>query len=172
MPRVTTAWWWRSIHSEEALRALCVGEIEHCFDLSEEPLYRLRLLRTHFDGQWALLVTLHHIVADGWSLGVLFKELAQLYPGGGRPGRRGWSRWPFSTRTMRTGNGAIARVCSSFQRALLGEAITDLPVRSRFPLIFERPTEQSIQVPTVGMRLPAQLIEQVRGRRRSARRCS
>src|SRR3569833_2903875 len=45
------------IHSEEALRGRYVAEREHCFDLSQERLYRMRLLRTHFDGQWELLVT-------------------------------------------------------------------------------------------------------------------
>src|SRR3569833_2645437 len=58
------------IHSEDALRARYLAERGHCFDLSHEPLCRLRLLRTHFDGQWVLLMTLHHIIADGWSLGV------------------------------------------------------------------------------------------------------
>ena len=70
------------IASEEALRERCVGERAYCFDLSDEPLYRLRLLRTAFDGQWVLLATLHHIIADGWSLGVFFRELAQLYRAG------------------------------------------------------------------------------------------
>ena len=67
------------IATEEALRERCVAEQGHCFDLGGEPLYRLRLLRTVFDGQWVLLATLHHIIADGWSLGVFVKEMLQLY---------------------------------------------------------------------------------------------
>ena len=49
------------------------------FDLSRGPLLRTALLRTG-EGEADLLVTLHHIVSDGWSIGVLFGELSALYP--------------------------------------------------------------------------------------------
>jgi amino acid adenylation domain-containing protein len=48
------------------------------FDLSQAPLWRTKLLRltaTHA----ILLLTLHHIIADGWSIGVLLQELKELY---------------------------------------------------------------------------------------------
>ncbi|MEM1207365.1 MAG: amino acid adenylation domain-containing protein, partial [Acidobacteriota bacterium] len=48
------------------------------FDLEKGPLMRLRLLRLD-DGEHALLLALHHIVADGWSLGILLRELWALY---------------------------------------------------------------------------------------------
>ncbi|XXX81466.1 amino acid adenylation domain-containing protein [Sorangium sp. So ce134] len=48
------------------------------FDLARGPLLRLGLLRlTPFEH--ALLVTVHHLVADAWSMGVLVRELAALY---------------------------------------------------------------------------------------------
>lgn len=53
-------------------------ESQHIFDLSHGPLIRARLLRLS-PQEHLLLVTLHHIVADGWSLGILFRELAVLY---------------------------------------------------------------------------------------------
>src|SRR6185503_9770796 len=43
------------------------------FDLARGPLIRAVLLRT--SGDWALVVTLHHIVCDGWSICVLAREL-------------------------------------------------------------------------------------------------
>ncbi|MBI6899748.1 amino acid adenylation domain-containing protein [Pseudomonas putida] len=49
------------------------------FDLVEGPLLRASLLRLE-DQHHVLLLTLHHIVADGWSLGVLTRELGALYP--------------------------------------------------------------------------------------------
>ncbi|MEW9682768.1 amino acid adenylation domain-containing protein [Pseudomonas sp. TE50-2] len=49
------------------------------FDLVEGPLLRASLLRLG-DEHHVLLLTLHHIVADGWSLGVLTRELGALYP--------------------------------------------------------------------------------------------
>ena len=54
---------------EEALRP---------FDLERGPLFRARLLRLA-ESQHLLLLTLHHIVTDGWSMGVLLRELSLLY---------------------------------------------------------------------------------------------
>ncbi|MFO0851777.1 MAG: condensation domain-containing protein [Gemmataceae bacterium] len=48
------------------------------FDLTAGPLLRVRLLRLAAD-RHALLLTVHHIVADGWSTGVLLDELAAVY---------------------------------------------------------------------------------------------
>ena len=48
------------------------------FDLATGPLLRLRLLRTG-DREHVLVVAMHHIISDGWSLGVLVAELAHLY---------------------------------------------------------------------------------------------
>jgi amino acid adenylation domain-containing protein len=47
------------------------------FDLEQGPLIRARLLKRGTDH--LLLITLHHIIADGWALGVLFRELRLLY---------------------------------------------------------------------------------------------
>ena len=48
------------------------------FDLIQGPLLRIKLLKKNHD-EHLLLVTLHHIVADGWSMGVLIDELVRLY---------------------------------------------------------------------------------------------
>ena len=61
----------------EALR-WAAEEAEHRFDLSEGPLFRTILLRLD-DHQHVLILTMHHIITDGWSKGVLFRELAALY---------------------------------------------------------------------------------------------
>ncbi|HEV7516132.1 MAG TPA: amino acid adenylation domain-containing protein, partial [Thermoanaerobaculia bacterium] len=57
---------------------LMAAEARRPFDLAAGPLLRLTLLRTAGDEHLAL-VTLHHIVADGWSMGVLIRELTALY---------------------------------------------------------------------------------------------
>ncbi len=49
------------------------------FDLSRGPLFRHTLLRLAGD-EHVLLLCCHHIVFDGWSQGVVIRELAQLYP--------------------------------------------------------------------------------------------
>ncbi|MBR5705591.1 MAG: non-ribosomal peptide synthetase, partial [Deltaproteobacteria bacterium] len=48
------------------------------FDLCEGPLLRWRLLRLGLKDH-VLLLTLHHLVCDGWSCGILFRELSELY---------------------------------------------------------------------------------------------
>jgi hypothetical protein len=48
------------------------------FDLARGPLIRVRLLRLAEREHW-LLLTLHHIITDGWSSGVLVRELTELY---------------------------------------------------------------------------------------------
>ncbi|HVG43869.1 MAG TPA: condensation domain-containing protein, partial [Longimicrobium sp.] len=49
------------------------------FDLAEGPLFRAALLRVA-DEEHVLLLCTHHIVSDGWSTGVLHRELGALYP--------------------------------------------------------------------------------------------
>ena len=53
-------------------------EARRPFDLSEGPLARATLVRLS-DHQHALLLSTHHIVTDGWSFGVLTRELVELY---------------------------------------------------------------------------------------------
>jgi amino acid adenylation domain-containing protein len=48
------------------------------FDLARGPLFRAKLVRLGPEDH-VVLVTMHHIVSDGWSIGVLFGELAALY---------------------------------------------------------------------------------------------
>jgi amino acid adenylation domain-containing protein len=48
------------------------------FDLQEGPLLRVKLLRLA-ENEYVLLVTTHHIVSDGWSIGILARELTGLY---------------------------------------------------------------------------------------------
>ncbi len=61
-----------------ALRALQEQEAATPFDLVRGPLVRGRLVRLA-DERHALLLTMHHIVSDGWSLGLLASELEALY---------------------------------------------------------------------------------------------
>src|SRR5262249_58787381 len=63
---------------EEEARRLAQEEAQRPFDLSRGPLLRVTLLRLGPQEHVVLLV-IHHIAADGWSLGVFFRELAALY---------------------------------------------------------------------------------------------
>ncbi len=56
------------------------------FDLARAPLMRLALFRTG-EEEWELVWTHHHLVQDGWSLGVIFRDVVGLY-GAYRRGER------------------------------------------------------------------------------------
>ena len=70
--------------SEDALRARVADEAHRPFDLAAGPLFRARLHRVA-PGDHLLQLTLHHVVADGWSVEVLFRDLAALYAGAHLP---------------------------------------------------------------------------------------
>src|SRR5213078_4273213 len=53
-------------------------EGERPFDLTAAPMFRVHLLRLSADEN-VLVITLHHIISDGWSMGVFLRELSALY---------------------------------------------------------------------------------------------
>ncbi len=57
---------------------LAEAEVRHRFDLRAGPLLRTTLVRMA-DDDWALLLTVHHVVFDGWSTGVFNVEVSELY---------------------------------------------------------------------------------------------
>ncbi|MGD7085815.1 amino acid adenylation domain-containing protein, partial [Ralstonia pseudosolanacearum] len=63
---------------EQALATLSEREANTPFDLAHGPLIRGRLVKLG-EHEHVLLITMHHIVSDGWSQGVLARELGTLY---------------------------------------------------------------------------------------------
>ncbi len=63
---------------EAEARRLMTAEGRHAFDLEQSPLVRFMLLKLD-DVEHVLVLNVHHIVADGWSLGVLYRELKHFY---------------------------------------------------------------------------------------------
>src|SRR6266540_1003360 len=59
-------------------RLLMTAEARRPFDLEQGPLMRSRLLRLRADEHVAV-VTMHHIITDGWSVWVLAREIGTLY---------------------------------------------------------------------------------------------
>ncbi|MBE9010858.1 non-ribosomal peptide synthetase, partial [Pseudanabaenaceae cyanobacterium LEGE 13415] len=65
-------------NQDQTIKQLATTEAQRPFNLTLDPLLRLTLLQ--FDSTNAvLLLTMHHIVADGWSLGVFMQEFAHCY---------------------------------------------------------------------------------------------
>jgi amino acid adenylation domain-containing protein len=65
---------------EETLQSLLQFDARKPFDLDRGPLLRVQLIRIQDDDQ-VLALNMHHIVSDGWSMDVLFRELSALYQG-------------------------------------------------------------------------------------------
>ncbi|MFP2932623.1 amino acid adenylation domain-containing protein, partial [Pyxidicoccus sp. 3LG] len=63
---------------ETEARRLAHEEARHPFDLTRGPLLRASLVRLS-ESRHLLLLLMHHIVSDGWSMGVLVRESAALY---------------------------------------------------------------------------------------------
>ncbi|HEY9693236.1 MAG TPA: condensation domain-containing protein [Oculatellaceae cyanobacterium] len=61
------------------IQRLAVEEAQIPFDLTKGLLLRGKLLQLS-DSEYVLLFTMHHIISDGWSMGVLVREVAALYP--------------------------------------------------------------------------------------------
>jgi amino acid adenylation domain-containing protein len=63
---------------EAETRRLVNAEAHHRFDLTRGPLFRATLLRMTVE-EHVLILNIHHLVSDGWSSGVLIRELVALY---------------------------------------------------------------------------------------------
>lgn len=64
--------WWATVE------AYATAEATRPFDIANGPLLRVALLR-QYDDRHVLLLTLHHLITDGWSMGVLAGEVKSLY---------------------------------------------------------------------------------------------
>ena len=63
---------------EIACQQLAITEANRPFDLASSPLIRASVVKLT-ELEHALVLTMHHIVFDGWSMGVLMSELATIY---------------------------------------------------------------------------------------------
>ncbi|MEP6915274.1 MAG: amino acid adenylation domain-containing protein, partial [Acidobacteriota bacterium] len=67
-------------HGADEARRFWIRETQRPFDLSCAPLFRVALVRLG-DQEHVLVVTMHHIVSDAWSIGVFLRELVGFYNG-------------------------------------------------------------------------------------------
>src|SRR5262249_13772023 len=67
------------VERETQAKELATREAKKAFDLARGPLVRASLVKLGSE-EHVLLLTMHHIISDGWSMGgVFFRELAVLY---------------------------------------------------------------------------------------------
>ncbi|MBJ9976328.1 HAD-IIIC family phosphatase [Pseudomonas sp. S75] len=132
------------------------------YSLGQGPLIRCQLVRLA-DEQHLLTITMHHIIADGWSVNLLMNELATLYSsysqGAGNP---------LAPLAIQYGDYAV------WQRSALSGALLDsqldywkaclsgAPATLELPVDFPRPAIQSFTGSTHSVFLPASELESAR----------
>jgi len=70
-----------SASQEEGIRLLVNEDAKDVFDLDNGPLLRAGLYQLE-DNKWIFTCTMHHIISDGWSMGILIRELMAAYEAG------------------------------------------------------------------------------------------
>ncbi|HKI05604.1 MAG TPA: amino acid adenylation domain-containing protein, partial [Thermoanaerobaculia bacterium] len=133
------------------------GEAVRRFDLTRPPLLRTALLRLA-PREHVLVVVLHHIVADGWSIGVLLRELTALYTAflEGRPSPLPELPLQYSGFAVRQRDWLRGEVLDS-QLAYWRQALAGAPETLDLPSDRHRPHEQSYLGAHLGVTLPAGL---------------
>lgn len=147
---------------EAHVRAVVEAEADRPFDLQAGPLLRARVVELAPEDH-LLLVNMHHIVSDGWSLGVFCTELAQAYRGlaaGGSSGLaplpHGYADYVASQRELTTG-AALERELDWWRGALAGAPdVLDLPTDR------PRPPRQRMGAAVESALIPAELYAAVR----------
>jgi amino acid adenylation domain-containing protein len=140
-----------------AVQRLADDEAIGPFDLAAGPLIRGQLLRLG-DREHVLLITQHHIISDGWSIGVLVREVSALYAAfsQGLPD-------PLPPLAIQYGDyaawqraalqGEVLQAQSAFWKSQLGGA----PSLLELPLDRPRPAQQSYAGGGVALTLDAEL---------------
>jgi len=139
-----------------ALRAVCDAAYRRPFDLTAEAMGRLRLVRLA-ETSWALIVTLHHIAVDGWSVGILVRELTDFYnvPERERPACR-VQYGDYSTWQRHRLQGERLTALLDYWREHLREA----PAHITLPCDFVRPARQRF----VGHKTPVHIAPDLHAR--------
>lgn len=150
--------------STEARERHALAQGQLLFDLQEGPLLRASLVLLG-DDDHELLLTLHHIITDGWSISVLARELAVVYRA--NVTNASASLPPVKVQYADYARSQITlRPALTAERDLWAERLRMLP-RLELPTDHVRPREPRLTGATEHFTLPRPLVEELRalGRR-------
>lgn len=148
---------------DAAAHHLIDAESSHVFDLARGPLYKITFIRLAATDHY-LIVNLHHIVSDGWSIGILTRELAALY--------RAYAAElpsPLPPLTIQYADYAVWQRDQSQdgeqvrQIAYWREHLRDAPAILEMPTDFPRPAVQAFRGSFVTAMLPQPMKERLQG---------
>ncbi|MEG5063358.1 amino acid adenylation domain-containing protein [Microcoleus sp. B3-A4] len=147
---------------EKEAQKLSAEEAELPFDLTQPNLLRAKLLRLS-ETEHTLLLSAHHIIFDGWSLGVFLRELAAFYEGFINKDLASLPPLPiqyadFATWQRQQMQGEILETQLTYWKQQLSGSAAVL----NLPTDFSRPTVQSYKGGRQLLELPEQLTEAIR----------
>ncbi|HEU4452404.1 MAG TPA: condensation domain-containing protein, partial [Longimicrobium sp.] len=156
----------------EADREAAVGrrageEAARPFDLAVGPLFRAALLRLGAE-EHVLLLSMHHVVSDGWSMGVIFRELSALYAAYREGGES-----PLAELAVQYADYAVwqreqlAGEVLDRQLTYWKERLADAPALLELPTDHPRPAVQTYRGATVPVELSPELLERLQALGRS-----
>jgi amino acid adenylation domain-containing protein len=147
----------RSVEARRVVRE----EVQKSFDLKRGPLLRAKVLRLQAQ-EHILVLTMHHIIADGWSLGIVVREISMLYASfdAGTPSLlpelpiqyADYSMWQ---REWLAG-GVMERQLEYWKKQLAGVAPLELPTDH------SRPFSQSYKGKTIYFQIAPSLTQELR----------
>lgn len=146
----------------DELRRLAAAEARSSFDLALDLPVRARLFRLS-DAEHALMLVMHHIASDGWSMGILYRELGLCYDAY-HQGRRPLlpaleiQYADFATWQQEHLQGANLQRLTDFWKTQMAGA----PTLLELPTDHARPPLQSHRGDTVSIRLPAALVARLK----------
>ncbi|HST59897.1 MAG TPA: amino acid adenylation domain-containing protein, partial [Longimicrobium sp.] len=152
---------------EAAVKQRASEEARRAFDLVAGPLFRAALLRLGEEDH-VLLLSMHHVVSDGWSLGVLFRELSALYEAY-RDGRES----PLPELAVQYADYAVWQreqlegEVLDRQLAYWREQLSGAPELLELPTDHPRPPVQAYRGASVPVELSAELLERLEALGRS-----
>lgn len=146
---------------EKLASELAAGHAKRSFDLAHDPMLRVQLFKID-EQEYILVITMHHIASDGWSIGIFWRELMVLYsayikgkvsPLPALPMQ--YSEYALWQQKWLKGPG-MQRQLSYWQEQLAGLPVQDLPTDR------PRPPVQTYDGESLWFSLPEVLLAQLR----------
>ena len=140
--------------------------VRYCFNLAEEPAFRVELFEVEAD-KYVLLLLLHHIVGDGWSLTPLTEDLKRAYVSRCQEEAPKWTALPVQYtdyalwQEKLLDNKQDTKTLADEQLAYWQETLADLPDYLELPTDYSRPLESSYQGETYQFTIRPELHQQL-----------